>query len=200
MKKFGALLMAVLLVLGMTPSVFAAEQETVSEPYSIEFNDSTLDGATKISEETHEENGRLITVTEYRTVTGDIITDTFERGSIRTFSKDGTDTATRTRDMKSYGKITVTASFKWYTDPNAGVPGVGVSYVKCTSVSTKHTDADPKVVTSKWEEFRTSEYQAFGVAKAGVTYYMYNREVPVQYQSGSVTIKCDDKGSISDNI
>lgn len=49
MKKFGALLMAVLLVVGATPSAFAAEQETVSEPYSIEFNDSTLDGATKIS-------------------------------------------------------------------------------------------------------------------------------------------------------
>ena len=55
MKKFGALLMAVLLVVGATPSAFAAEQETVSEPYSIEFNDSTLDGATKISEETYEE-------------------------------------------------------------------------------------------------------------------------------------------------
>ena len=50
MKKFGALLMAVLLVVGATPSAFAAEQETVSEPYSIEFNDSTLDGATKISD------------------------------------------------------------------------------------------------------------------------------------------------------
>ena len=42
MKKFGALLMAVLLVVGATPSAFAAEQETVSEPYSIEFNDSTF--------------------------------------------------------------------------------------------------------------------------------------------------------------
>lgn len=187
-------------MVGGAPSVFAIEQANASEPYSIEFNDSTLDGSIKISEETHEENGRLITVTEYRTVTGDIITDTFERGSIRTLSKDGTDTATRTRDMKDYGKITVTASFKWYTDPDAGVPGIGVSYVKCTSVSTKHTNAHPNVVTSKWEEFHTSEYKAFGVAKAGVTYYMYNKLVPVQYQSGSVTIKCDDTGAISDNI
>ena len=45
----------------------------------------------------------MITVTEYRTVTGDIITDTFERASLGTFSKDGTDTATGTRDMDSYG-------------------------------------------------------------------------------------------------
>ena len=106
MKKFGALLMAVLLVVGATPSAFAAEQETVSEPYSIEFNDSTLDGATKISEETYEENGRLITVTKYCTVTGDIITDTFERSSMRTFSKNGTDTATRTRAV-SYTHLDV---------------------------------------------------------------------------------------------
>ena len=95
MKKFGALLMAVLLVVGATPSAFAAEQETVSEPYSIEFNDSTLDGATKISEETYEENGRLITVTKYCTVTGDIITDTFERSSMRTFSFSSTSDISR---------------------------------------------------------------------------------------------------------
>ena len=198
MEKFGALLMAVLLVVGATPSAFAAEQETVSEPYSIEFNDSTLDGATKISEETYEENGRLITVTKYCTVTGDIITDTFERSSMRTFSKNGTDTATRTRDMQDYGKITVTASFQWYTDPDAGV--IGVSYVRCTGVSTKHTDVHPNIVTSTWDEIRTSEYQAFGVAEGGVKYYMYNKLVPVKYQSGSVVIKCDDTGAITDNI
>ena len=29
---------------------------------------------------------------------------------------------------------------------------------------------------------------------------MYNKLVPVKYQSGSVVIKCDDTGAITDNI
>lgn len=33
-----------------------------------------------------------------------------------------------------------------------------------------------------------------------VKYYMYNKLVPVKYQSGSVVIKCDDTGAITDNI
>lgn len=200
MKKLGALVLTTLMIVGITPAAFAVEPEETAAPYSIEFDDSTLNGATKISEETYEENGRLITVTKYCTVDGSIITDTFERASIRTFSKNGTDTATRTRDMEDYGKITVTATFQWYTDPDAGIPGIGVSYVKCNSVSTSHTNVHPNIVTSKWDEFHTSEYQAFGVAKAGVTYYMYNRQNPAAYQSGSVTITCDDTGAISDNL
>ena len=198
MKKIGALLFAVLMFVGITPAAFAAEPTDTALPYSIEFNDSTLDGATKISEDTYEEDGRFITITVYRTVSGDIITDTFERGSIRTLSKDGIDTATRTRDMQDYGKITVTATFQWYTDPKAGI--IGVSYVRCNSVSTSHSNVHPNIVTTKWDEFHTSEYQAFGVAKAGVTYFMCNRLNPAAYQSGSVTITCDDTGAISDNI
>ena len=38
------------------------------------------------------------------------------------------------------------------------------------------------------------------MAEGGVKYYMYNKLVPVKYQSGSVVIKCDDTGAITDNI
>lgn len=200
MKKLCALLVAVLMVMGIHTVAFAADPADTAAPYSIEFEDSMLDGATKISEETREENGRIITVTKYRTETGDMITDTFERGAISLLSKDGIDTATRTRDMEDYGKITVTATFQWYTDMDAGIPGIGVSYVRCNSMSASHKDAVSFVVTSTWDEFYTSEYKAFGVAEAGVSYYMYNQNVPMQYQKGTVIIECDDTGAISDNM
>lgn len=197
-RKFFAVFLITCIAMCNTSTAFAAETADVPSLYSIEFEDSTLDQCVLLSKNTYEENGRLITVTEYRTPSGDIITDTFDRSSISTFSKNGTDTATRTRSMGDYGKITVTASFRWYTDASAGV--VGVSYVKCTGMSSSHTNVHPNIVTSKWNESYTSEYQSFGVARAGVSYYMYNRLNPAAYQSGSVTITCDDTGAISDNI
>lgn len=202
MKKFISLLVSCGLILGCGVPVFALDQSeditTTSENlHAIEFDDSVLVGAIMLSEETFVENGRMITVTEYQTAAGDIITDTFERSAIVPYSKNGTDTATRSRDLGDYGVVTVTASFQWYTDSNAGI--IGVRYVRCTGMSAKHTGASSLVEVSQWETDYSSEYKSFGTAYAQVSYYMYNKNVPMQYQSGTVKITCDDTGSISDN-
>lgn len=61
------------------------------------------------------ENGRVITETVYEQPDGTIITDTLDVSAIAPFSKNGTDTATRTRTIAQWGSITIKASFKWYT-------------------------------------------------------------------------------------
>lgn len=205
MKKIFTLFVVSIMMFSSTITAFAYEGDNsteknklASEPYSIEFDDSALDGAVVISSETYEEDGRLITVTKYRTLNGDIIIDTFERSAIMALSKNGTDTATRKRNLGDYGTISVTASFKWYTDPDKGP--AGTSYVKCTKMSAKRTGGKSYVKTSKWKKSYSSKYKAFGKAYAKLEYYLYNGKLPAQYQSGTVKITCSDTGSISDNL
>ena len=52
----------------------------------------------------------MVTVDIYRQPDGTIITDTFERSAVALFSKEGSDTATRTRNIKEWGSISITAS------------------------------------------------------------------------------------------
>lgn len=77
--------MVVSTILLSIASPFAIAADVQNEPtnssYSIEFEDSTLDGATILSEETTIENGRLITVTRYMTKEGLLVVDTFEQGT-----------------------------------------------------------------------------------------------------------------------
>ena len=203
MKKCFTLFAIGALMLSSATTALASEgnvQEvniSSNEQYSIEFDDAALKGATKLSSETYEENGRLITVTKYLTVNGDIITDTFERSAVMALSKNGTDSATRRRDLGDYGTISVTASFQWYTDPNAGA--IGTSYVRCTGMSAARSGGKDFVKQSKWEKDYSSEYKAFGTAYTKLDYYLYNGNNPLQYQSGTLKITCSDSGSISDN-
>lgn len=205
MKKYLTLFLAGALMLSSNITAFAAESNSSTEKmnissnelYSIEFEDSVLENAIKMSSETYEENGKLITITKYRTSNGDIITDTFERSAIMALSKNGADSATRTRDLGDYGTISVTASFKWYTDPDVGP--IGTSYVKCTGMSATRTGGKDFVKVSKWEKDYSSEYNAFGTAYAKLNYYLYNGKNVFQYQSGTIKITCDDTGAISDN-
>lgn len=205
LKKCFTLFVAGIMILSSATVTFASggdcstkEKVTVTRPYSIDFDDSALDGAAIISSETNEENGRLITITKYRTPNGNVITDTFERSSIMMLSKNGTDTATRKRDLGSYGVISVTASFKWYTNPNVGP--IGTSYVKCTKMSAKRTGGKSFVKTGTWKKSYSSKYKSFGKAYAKLKYYLYNGKNKVQHQSGTVKITCSDSGTISDNF
>lgn len=93
--------------------------------------------------------------------------------------------------MDDWGSISITASFKWRT---AG----RFSYVKCTSVSTSK-NLSSNAVVNKWDVTKTSEEVTIGRAKASVDYYMYNKQIPVQYRKGNLTIWCSDSGTISDN-
>lgn len=196
-KLFFTIVMTILLIVGMPVSVFAAESDQNAKnivpkvTYNIEMSDEALVGATHISSNIYQENGRLITVDVYEQQDGTIITDTFERSAIAMYSKEGSDTATRTRDLGNWGSISITASFKWYTEG-------GFSYVKCTSMSTRQNLSSYAKVTT-WEESYTSNYVSIGSAKASVKYYMYNEQIQVQYQEGTFSITCTDEGNISDN-
>lgn len=201
MKKLFSLLV-VSTILFSTTSTFAyatdVQHEPIKSSYAIEFEDSTLDGATILSEETSVEDGRLITVTRYMTKDGLLVIDTFERSAIMLLSDNGTDSATRTRDLGRYGKVTVTGNFQWYTDKSAGIPGVGVAYVRCTSMSASHT-VPTGYTRDVWEKKYQSEYQAFETAYAQVSYKIYETKAPMYEISGTVKITCSDDGTISDN-
>lgn len=196
LKFFVSLGMAIMLTVGMSVSAFAADTnisklKDSEDAYSIDMDDTALVGATHVSSETYIENGRMITVDIYRQQDGTIITDTFERSATAMLSKEGTDTATRTRYLPEWGSISITASFKWYTQGN-------FSYVTCLSMNASH-DLDERAVLSKWEESYTEDFVSIGKAKASVRYSMYNSKYPGQSQTGTFTITCTDDGQISDN-
>lgn len=195
MKKYISLLIAVVMVLSGSTVAFAAEGQEID--YGVEFEGSMLDGAIVVSEETYEEDGQLITVTKYQTKDGNIVTDTFKRSAVAPLSKEGTDDVERSRDMGDYGVVTIKASFKWYTDPSVGP--FGTSYVKCTKMSATHTGKKDIINVKRWETDYSSEYKAFGKAYAQVSFYMENTRAPMQYQSDTIKITCDDTGAISDN-
>lgn len=199
MKKLKVLFtitMALFFSINCSSTIYAcATSVAVQEPYvrySIEFeNDSALNDATLLSTNTYIENGRAITETIYEQPDGTIITDILNVSAIASRSKEGTDTATRTRTINNWGSITITASFRWYTK------GL-FSYVKCTSMSAYHS-LNSKVCVSKWNTDYTQDYVSIGKAKAEVEYYFYNSEIPFQYQEVTFKITCSDSGTISDN-
>lgn len=99
---------AIMLTFGMSVSSFAAdagvgELKNSEGIYSIDMDDTALAGAAHISSETYIENGRMITVDVYKQQDGTIITDTFERSATAMLSKEGTDTATRSRHLNGWG-------------------------------------------------------------------------------------------------
>lgn len=157
----------------------------------VDIEDDMLEEAEIISEETRLDGDRLIIEKVYRQSDGTLITDTLNVSAVAQYSKNGSDTTTRTRNISNWGTITITASFDWYTQ------GM-FSYVKCTSMSASHA-LDSKAVVSKWETSCTDKYVSIGKAKAQVEYYFYNSEVPYQYQDGTFKITCSDSGTISDN-
>jgi len=193
-RGFLATIMTLCIIMNCNITVFAAnlsaEQPCINYSIDIE-NDQALNDAIMISTNSYIENDRAITETVYRQSDGTVIVDTLNISAIAPFSKEGTDTATRKRTISGWGSITITASFKWYTE------GL-FSYVKCTSMSSSHS-LDSKAVVSKWEESYTKDYVSIGKATAQVEYYFYNSAVPFQYQEGTFKITCSDSGTISDN-
>lgn len=196
MKNARILIVAALVlcvVMRSDMNVFAGEIAR-TEPYvsySVEIDDESLAGAIAISEENYIKNGRAITKTVYQQKDGTLITDTFDVSAVATLSKNGTDTATRTRSISGWGTITITAGFQWYTE------GL-FSYVKCTSMSASYSLAS-KVKVDTWEKSYTKNYVKIGKAKAQVEYYFYNSNAIFQHQSGTFKITCSDSGTISDN-
>lgn len=150
-----------------------------------------LSDATLILTDSYIENGRQITVNVYELPDGTTVTDTLSVSAMTTYSKNGSDTAVRTREISGWGSITITASFVWYTE------GL-FSYVKCKNMSATRSLSSNAVVTT-WETSYTEDYVSIGKATAQVKYYMYNSKVPVQYQEGTFKITCTDDGTISDN-
>lgn len=136
MKKNRMIIM-IFLVLGIILNenivTFAKDDETNVRyvKYSIENNEN-LSNYNIISTENYIKNDRLITKTVYQQPDGTIITDTLDISAIAPASRNGSDTATRTRTISGWGSVSITASFKWYTK------GM-FSYVKCTSMSASHS-------------------------------------------------------------
>ena len=141
------------------------EQKDIN--YSIEFEDDLLNNATKINEENMTYGDRITTVTTYVLADGTEVVETFTRGNnLATRSDFGSDTASRTRTIKDWGSVTVTASFKWEKSKY-------VSYVECTSVSAKHNlNEDAKI--KKWDVDKTDGKINIGSAKGYVDYHFYN--------------------------
>ena len=195
MKKNRMIIM-IFLVLGIILNenivTFAKDDETNVRyvKYSIENNEN-LSNYNIISTENYIKNDRLITKTVYQQPDGTIITDTLDISAIAPASRNGSDTATRTRTISGWGSVSITASFKWYTK------GM-FSYVKCTSMSASHS-LDSRAKVSTWEKNYTKDYLSIGTAKAQVKYYFYNSKNPAQYQDGTFKITCSDEGTISDN-
>lgn len=155
------------------------------------MDDEVLQGAVLLSSNSYIKDGQQITEEVYKQADGTIITDTLSFSATAAYSKEGSDTATRTRSISEWGSVTVTASFKWYTENM-------FSYVKCTSMSASHS-LKSGAVASKFNKSYTSDYVSIGKAKAQVDYYFYNEKFPAQYQEGTVKITCTDSGTISDN-
>lgn len=194
LKLFLTVAITLCTIMNCNATVYAAtnsaEESNVSYSIDIE-DDGALVDATIISTNSYIENGRAITKTVYSKPDGTIITDILDVSAIAPLSENGTDTATRTREITNWGTITITASFKWYTEG-------AFSYVKCTGMTASHSLA-PKAEVSKWNTSYTSDYVSIGTAKAQVDYYFYNVDAHFQYQEGTFKITCSDSGTISDN-
>lgn len=198
MQKVRKMILSIVIALFMLISTsnttaFAMETgDTNVPPYSIEIEgDTLLENATLLDTDSYVVNGRLTTVKTYELTDGTKIIDTLTVSAFRPYSANGTDTATRTREISTWGKITLTASFQWYTE------GL-FSYVKCTSMSASKS-LNAGAVASTWETSYTKDYVSIGKASAQVKYYFYNSKVPVQYTDGTFKITCTDTGTISDN-
>lgn len=160
--------------MGVSATAFACDEAaaTPKTSYSVEFENSILDGAMRLSEETTIEGDRIITVTTYRAKDGMIVTDTLDRSAVVAHSKNGSNTIARTLDLDRYGAITIRASFRWYTDEDAGIMGIG--YVKCTRM-TASWSAPTGYTCDVWETDYEDEYQSFGKAWAQVKYNLNSR-------------------------
>ena len=193
-KRFFTIIMIVCVITGNNMTAFAAtlskEEKYVNYSITIE-NDSILNSAELISNNSYIEDGRMITEAIYKQPDGTIIIDTLNVSAIATFSKNGSDTATRTRIISGWGSITITASFSWWTKG-------AFSYVQCTGMSASHS-LNSKAAVSKWNTSCTEDAVSLGKARAQVEYYFYNSEVIFQYQEGTFKITCSDSGTISDN-
>lgn len=196
MKKFRSIIIIFICVLFVsTNRDFVCAADTISKGpnanLSVEIEDSALENAKFISEESCIKKGRMITTKIYKQSDGTMITDVFDVSARSLFSKNGSDVTTRTRVISGWGTVSITAGFRWYTK------GL-FSYVKCTSMSASRS-INSKAAVGTWETSYTDNYVSIGKAKAQVKYYFYNKSNPTQFQDGTFKITCSDSGTISDN-
>ncbi len=194
MKRKSISILCIALAVNMLLSVVAFAADINPEPYveyTITASDPTLDGAEHLSSDSYIENGRLITIDVYRMPDGMIVTDTLNRSAFAMYSSEGSDTVTRTKDLQSWGSITLTASFDWYTEDY-------FSYVRCSSASASH-DIDEKADIRGFNVTKSDGYIKLGTAYAQVAYKMIDKATSLMSTSGKFKITCKDNGTISDN-
>lgn len=198
MKKMliSLLLTTAMLFSTATMAVAAEPQQKSGEDgvnYSVDFGDTMLDTATKISEETIKENCRISTETTYLLEDGTTVVDIFTRGdNAVTRSANGSDTATRTRVDKNWGSISLTASFSWRTEG-------AFSYIKCTGASASKAGLHSNTFVKTWYLTKTTNEVSVGSANATLKYAFYDKTAPVFGTDGTLKITCSDSGTISDN-
>lgn len=183
-KKRMVVMVLVVFVMMIMPAYATTENYTDNIDNNLNQSEENL---IELSKNTYVENDRLITVVEYQNPDGMIITDTFERSAIMLRSSSGTDTATRTKQFGSYGKIKVTASFKWQKGK-----------VKCTGMSSSYIPGTNTATIGYMDEEYSENYVSFGKAYAKVDYHLYN--YMGMYEKGTLKITCSDSGTISDNF
>jgi hypothetical protein len=154
-------------------------------------NDELLEDASLIDEETTKDGKEITNTKTYELEDGTKVIDTLSYHENILRSKNGKDTVSRTRTVKDWFSISITATFQWYTEGF-------FSYVKCNSMSAYYVTFK-SAVKSVFSKTHTTDYKAIGKAKASVEYKFYNLKIPQQYKKGTFTITCTDTGTISDN-
>lgn len=139
-------------------------------------------------------DSQTVTTNVYILPDGSTIVDTIQHNFVEFYSKEGSDTVTRTKTLNGWGSLTITASFDWYTK------GM-FSYVRCSSMTAYFTPNNSHgTVTYDISTSYTSKYVAIGKASATANCTLsrhYTGELEMNYLSFS--IECSDEGTISDH-
>lgn len=176
----------------ITAHIYAESADTETTGGLIEITDDTLlENAELISETSSVFAGRITTVKTYELSDGTTVTDTFETGLVLPLSPNGSDTATRTRQVSDWGSVTLTAHFSWWTL-------IPFAYVECTRASASR-NLKSGVVVSGWNLTKTQGASSLGTAYAEIYYAFYSAANPIIGISGRLRITCTDTGRISDN-
>ncbi|MCR5700778.1 MAG: hypothetical protein K6G76_01390 [Lachnospiraceae bacterium] len=130
-------------------------------------------------------------VIKYRQNDGTYITDTITHNRAVLTSKKGNDTVSRSKEVKNWGTVFLTATFDWYTNKYA-------AYVQCSSVSSSATLINKKKTTASLNTSKSNGYVMLGKAYGKVDYNLYNTKNPVLCSTGNMKITCSDTGAIND--
>jgi hypothetical protein len=188
------ILLVTLFALVLPITVFATESGDFGET----DQDELLVGATLVSEDTVIVNGREITTKIYILADGTQVVDELDKSALHLLSASGTNSVTRTRTVgnPAYVRLSISATFIWYTDTSGLLP---VKKVKCSSASFSKTALGSGYSSNPvWDTSYTSNYVTIGSAKASVDFEFIQSHAAVPI-SGNFKITCTDDGNISDN-